>query len=92
LAYYQVTEDVSLVHQMLNGLYRLGIQSLMVEGGTGLLQSFIDEGIWDEARVICNEGLVLGSGLPAPVFTSAALSQTVTILSDTIRTWHRISR
>ena len=31
--FYQVTEDVSLVQQMLNGLYHLGIQSILVEGG-----------------------------------------------------------
>jgi diaminohydroxyphosphoribosylaminopyrimidine deaminase/5-amino-6-(5-phosphoribosylamino)uracil reductase len=91
LAYYQVTEDVSLVHQMLNGLYRLGIQSLMVEGGTALLQSFIDEGLWDEARIICNEDLVLGSGLPAPVLKNARLVKRETILSDTICTWRPAS-
>jgi diaminohydroxyphosphoribosylaminopyrimidine deaminase/5-amino-6-(5-phosphoribosylamino)uracil reductase len=92
LAYYQVTEDVSLVHQMLNGLYRLGIQSLMVEGGTALLQSFIDEGLWDEARIICNEDLVLGSGLPAPVLKNARLVKRETILSDTICTWRPASQ
>jgi diaminohydroxyphosphoribosylaminopyrimidine deaminase/5-amino-6-(5-phosphoribosylamino)uracil reductase len=92
LGYYQVTEDVSLVHQMLNGLYRLGVQSLMVEGGAQLLQSFIDEGMWDEARVICNEDLVLGSGLPAPLLKNAVLVQTETIFSDTLRTWQPAGR
>ncbi len=91
LGYYQVTEDVSLVHQMLNGLYRLGIQSVMIEGGPGLLQSFIDEGTWDEARVICNEGFVLGSGLPAPVLKNARLSQTETVFSDIIRFYEPVA-
>jgi diaminohydroxyphosphoribosylaminopyrimidine deaminase/5-amino-6-(5-phosphoribosylamino)uracil reductase len=50
LQYYQVTEDVSIVHQMLNACYQNNIQSILVEGGAKLLQSFIDEGIWDEAR------------------------------------------
>lgn len=37
--------------EILNDLYKRGIQSLMVEGGALLLQNFIDEGLWDEARV-----------------------------------------
>jgi len=42
-----------------------------VEGGTKLLQSFIDEGMWDEARVITNEELLVKNGLDAPQFVSA---------------------
>jgi diaminohydroxyphosphoribosylaminopyrimidine deaminase / 5-amino-6-(5-phosphoribosylamino)uracil reductase len=82
--YYQVTEDVNLVHQMLNALYQLKIQSLMVEGGAYLLQSFIDEGVWDEARVITNKNLVVGEGLPAPVLTNQQIQKLEEIFSDTI--------
>ncbi len=71
LSFYQVTDDVSLVHQIINALYQLKILSVIVEGGTKLLQSFIDEDMWDEARVITNEGLVVKSGLNAPQFVSA---------------------
>ncbi len=67
LLYYQVTRDVSLVHQIVHGLYQLNIQSVLVEGGAMLLQSFIDENIWDEARVIVNKELIIGKGLAAPV-------------------------
>lgn len=87
LGYYQVTKDVSLVHQMLNGLYHLNIQSILVEGGRYLLQSFIDEGMWDEARVISNEQLTLGSGLPAPALKNERLVNTEQIFSDVIRTY-----
>ncbi|RYZ61212.1 MAG: bifunctional diaminohydroxyphosphoribosylaminopyrimidine deaminase/5-amino-6-(5-phosphoribosylamino)uracil reductase RibD [Chitinophagaceae bacterium] len=87
VGYYQVTEDVSLVDQMLNGLYRLGIQSILVEGGTQLLQSFIDAGVWDRARVICNESLKIGSGLPAPVLKRASLQEKETVFSDVIRSY-----
>ncbi|HET7897586.1 MAG TPA: dihydrofolate reductase family protein, partial [Flavisolibacter sp.] len=85
LSYYQVTDDVSLIHQLLNGLYQLGIQSILVEGGTQLLQTFIDEGAWDEARVFTNEQLVIGAGLPAPQIRNAAFEKNETIFSDTIR-------
>ena len=71
LLFYQVTEDVSLVHQIINALHQLKILSIIVEGGTKLLQSFIDEGMWDEARVITNEELLVKNGLDAPQFVSA---------------------
>lgn len=66
VGFYQVTSDVSVVHQILNALYQLRIQAVMVEGGARLLQSFIDEGIWDEARVITNGDLRIANGLAAP--------------------------
>jgi diaminohydroxyphosphoribosylaminopyrimidine deaminase / 5-amino-6-(5-phosphoribosylamino)uracil reductase len=88
IQYYQVTEDVSLVHQLMNALYRLNIQSVLVEGGARLLQSFIDEGIWDEARVITNETMSVGAGLPAPQLARHKMAQTEQLFSDVIRTYH----
>ncbi len=37
--------------QILNDLHTLSIQSVIVEGGRQILQSFIDSGLWDEARI-----------------------------------------
>ena len=85
LRYYQVTEDVSLVHQVLNALYQLKIQSVLVEGGAALLQSFIDEGVWDEARIITNESLSVANGLPAPRIREAQIRQVEDIATDRIR-------
>ena len=87
VAYYQVSDDVSLVHQMMNALYQMNIQSVLVEGGPYLLQSFIDEGVRDEARVITNEQLAIGSGLPAPVLKNALLLNTELVFTDSIRTF-----
>lgn len=54
------------LREILDDLYNRGIQSLLVEGGAKLLQSFIDEGLWDEARIetapFCLEG-----GIAAPL-------------------------
>jgi diaminohydroxyphosphoribosylaminopyrimidine deaminase / 5-amino-6-(5-phosphoribosylamino)uracil reductase len=66
LLYYQVTEDVNIIHQVVHALYHLKIQSVLVEGGAMLLQSFIDEQLWDETRIITNTKLSAGDGLPAP--------------------------
>ena len=88
--YYQITKDVSLVQQMLQALYRMNIQSVFVEGGATLLQSFINEGLWDEARVITNEELMIGEGLPAPQLGRCRLLHTENILSDTVRIYQPI--
>lgn len=37
--------------QMLDAMYKRKIQSVIVEGGTMLLDNFIDKGLWDEAIV-----------------------------------------
>lgn len=39
---------------MLDALYGLGVTSLMVEGGAGLLNEFVESGLWDAARVETN--------------------------------------
>lgn len=90
LVYWQVSRDTSLVHQILNALYHLQIQSVLVEGGARLLQSFIDENIWDEARVISNQQLAIGNGLPAPVLENADKMDEQVILTDTIEIYEPI--
>jgi diaminohydroxyphosphoribosylaminopyrimidine deaminase/5-amino-6-(5-phosphoribosylamino)uracil reductase len=84
LQYYQLAEDSSLVHQLVTALYQLKIQSVLVEGGAALLQSFMDEGYWDEARVITNETLQLPDGLASPVLPGARLTLQERLLSDVI--------
>lgn len=86
-AYYQVGTDTGLVHQVCNALYQMKIQSVMVEGGARLLQSFIDAGIWDEARVISNRTMFAAGtniGLPAPGLSSAKKVDEIHYLNDTI--------
>ncbi|MDR2086854.1 MAG: bifunctional diaminohydroxyphosphoribosylaminopyrimidine deaminase/5-amino-6-(5-phosphoribosylamino)uracil reductase RibD [Dysgonamonadaceae bacterium] len=56
----------SLALQM-NELYEQGIQSLIVEGGAKLLQSFIEERLWDEAQVEITP-LRLNEGVKVPAF------------------------
>lgn len=84
IGFYQITEDVNIIHQITNALYQLNIQSVIVEGGAQLLQSFIDEGMWDEARVITNTELIAGDGLPAPQLSNQKLANHFSIASDTI--------
>ena len=49
-------------------LYERQLQSLLVEGGSRLLQSFIDAGLWDE--IIVEEApMILGEGVKAPLLS-----------------------
>lgn len=56
------------IEEILNDLYNRNIQSLIVEGGTCLLQSFIDAGLWDEARIETSP-ICIGQGTMAPKLT-----------------------
>lgn len=88
--YYQVTEGVSIVHQVTNALYHLKLQSVIIEGGAKLLQSFIDEDMWDEARVITNETLNIPAGVQAPLLNNAVLEKQQQLLNDTINYYQHI--
>lgn len=83
--YYGLNENQNMIQQIADALYKLKIQSVLVEGGTKLLQSFIDENLWDEARVITNEEMIIENGLSAPILTNAAETETATIFSDKIK-------
>jgi diaminohydroxyphosphoribosylaminopyrimidine deaminase/5-amino-6-(5-phosphoribosylamino)uracil reductase len=52
-------------------LYMQDIQSVIIEGGAHTLNSFISEGLWDEARVFTGEA-ILGHGIKAPYINGIA--------------------
>jgi len=83
--YHQINSDASAVHQIISSLYQQKIQSVLVEGGAQLLQSFIAEGMWDEARVITNDELIVDDGLAAPVLQGAIEYHKQKIMNDTIK-------
>lgn len=62
-----VTLDFSqnILPQIMKTLYEKKIQSLIVEGGSTLLQSFIDSGLWDEAHIEISP-ILLKDGIKAP--------------------------
>ena len=59
--------DSSLPDSILKILYKNDIQSVIIEGGKMTLQTFIDAGLWDEARVF-KGAISLVSGTAAPKF------------------------
>ena len=89
LIYYQLEKNANLLPQILDTLYNMQIQSVIVEGGAKLLQSFIDEGLWDEAIIICNEELKVGNGLKAPMLRNNKLFCEQKIYTDKISFYKR---
>ena len=66
ITYIHVPFDRQLPHHILDSLYRRHITSVLIEGGTQLLQTFIDAGLCDEARIFTGKGC-FGDGVKAPV-------------------------
>ena len=62
------TSRENFIENMLKTLHELQIQSIIVEGGSLVLQQFIDAGLWDETIIIKNKNLVLENGTKAPRF------------------------
>jgi diaminohydroxyphosphoribosylaminopyrimidine deaminase/5-amino-6-(5-phosphoribosylamino)uracil reductase len=65
LEYVKIDFDNSIIPQILEELYKRQIQSIIIEGGEQLINSFIDTDMWDAARVFISEKK-LGSGINAP--------------------------
>ncbi|MGV8140059.1 MAG: bifunctional diaminohydroxyphosphoribosylaminopyrimidine deaminase/5-amino-6-(5-phosphoribosylamino)uracil reductase RibD [Mangrovibacterium sp.] len=67
LEYVKVDFHGDLIAQILRFLYERELQSVVVEGGQRLLQSFIDQEAWDEAYVYIGH-FWFGKGVRAPQF------------------------
>ena len=63
--YIRLDFTQNILPQIMEVLYNLKVQSLLVEGGSILLQSFIDEGLWDEAYIETSP-IYLKEGIRAP--------------------------
>ena len=74
LHYIKVNFSKNLLQQILNKMYEIEIQSVIVEGGRRLLQEFIDLNLWDEARVFTGPAK-FGRGIPAPEFLFTPIRQ-----------------
>ena len=61
---------------LMQKLHEAQINQLIVEGGTHLLQSFIDAGLWDEARIFKGTAK-LGGGVAAPKISGNVESEKI---------------
>lgn len=88
IIYRKVSEGKDILRQILDILYRENLQSVIVEGGRRMLQSFIDAGLWDEARIITNNSLKLGSGVRAPVLSVSNPFKEEALANDSVSFFH----
>ncbi|WP_333851881.1 bifunctional diaminohydroxyphosphoribosylaminopyrimidine deaminase/5-amino-6-(5-phosphoribosylamino)uracil reductase RibD [Epilithonimonas sp.] len=67
LKFFKIERENSL-NKILEKLYELQIQSVIIEGGRFTLQEFINQNLWDEALIFKNPNLNLENGTKAPEF------------------------
>lgn len=65
LKFIRLIFDQNILPQMLTELYNRDVLSVIVEGGSVLLNSFLDAGLWDEAFVYTGNQF-FGKGVAAP--------------------------
>lgn len=82
VVYVEIDFSKPLAKQICNVLYQHNITSVIVEGGARTLQTFIDEELWDEARIFTGP-VRFEKGLTAPKFKGTPVGQQQ-ILADTL--------
>ncbi len=78
--------DDQLLPELLRRLASQNISTLLVEGGLKTMQRFLNEGLWDEARVFTAEKTI-GKGRPAPTLPCPA-ERSFALGSDRLQ-WYR---
>ena len=81
--------DAFVIDQLLQVLYNYEIQSVIIEGGKQLLDSFIAQNYWDEARVFVGSSN-LTMGVKAPFIKGLKIQET-TILDNTLTIYQNIT-
>jgi diaminohydroxyphosphoribosylaminopyrimidine deaminase/5-amino-6-(5-phosphoribosylamino)uracil reductase len=72
----KLVRDIPSSVQICDYLYNSGLQSLFIEGGTEILNHFISEGLWDEARIFT--GFIhFHNGIKAPEISGKLLTHSV---------------
>ena len=69
--------------QICDLLHKNNIQSIIIEGGRNTLQTFINEKLWDEARVFIGK-TTFKDGVKAPVFKGKQIQDSL-ILEDSLK-------
>lgn len=65
IEYHQVNFNNNTEIEIFNYCFNKNIQSIIIEGGKELLESFINKGLWDEARILIGDKK-FNQGLKAP--------------------------
>jgi len=86
LEFIRFNFDTNLMENVFSELYSRNIQSLIIEGGTVLLNHIISKNIWDEAIVFTSPKQI-SNGIIAPVISGSIINQSII---DTVLMTHYI--
>ncbi len=74
--FVQLNRHENSLESIIQDLYKRNINSLLVEGGSKLLTSFITKGLWDEANIEISP-LRINEGVWAPVMDKLPVSEKI---------------
>ncbi len=83
LIFEQIDFSKDLVQQICKVLYEHTVQSVIIEGGSQTLHTFIDANLWDEARIFIGD-VAFNKGVRAPVIDGEEVYSR-TIQSDVLK-------
>lgn len=83
IIYEEIDFSANISQAICDVLFKHDLQSLIVEGGSNLLQQFIDNNLWDEARVFTGNNS-FKKGVRAPNF-NAVLKEERNIETDNLK-------
>ncbi|HUH51939.1 MAG TPA: bifunctional diaminohydroxyphosphoribosylaminopyrimidine deaminase/5-amino-6-(5-phosphoribosylamino)uracil reductase RibD [Flavobacterium sp.] len=86
LVFEQIDFSKNRNKQILDILYKHQLQSVIIEGGKAVLESFIQDNLWDEARVFSSDAFI-EQGIKAPGFNFQSSDET-RILNDSLKYYY----
>lgn len=78
-------EEQAFLWHLVRDLHKRGIQSVIIEGGAETLRHFIDQGLWDEARVF-KSSRTFNAGIESPRLRGNLIG-TENVMGDTLFIW-----
>lgn len=85
----KVKFDQDIAGQMMQELYTRNIQSVMIEGGELLFNTFISRNTWDEARVLIADK-EFGKGVKAPDISGKNVSSQMDVDGDRLMVYENL--
>ncbi|MCX2740446.1 bifunctional diaminohydroxyphosphoribosylaminopyrimidine deaminase/5-amino-6-(5-phosphoribosylamino)uracil reductase RibD [Pontibacter anaerobius] len=82
LYFVQMQEDQPILPQIMEDLHSRNVLSVMVEGGTFLLESLLQANLWDEALVFKSLHKTIPAGIKAPGMAFGQLQRIQTLGPD----------
>ncbi|QYA27116.1 bifunctional diaminohydroxyphosphoribosylaminopyrimidine deaminase/5-amino-6-(5-phosphoribosylamino)uracil reductase RibD [Gramella sp. MT6] len=75
ITYEKIDFSDNISRQICEVLHKNDLQSVIIEGGSNILQQFIDSGLWDEARIFTGSS-EFQKGVKAPKIKGKLVSET----------------